>query len=72
MTIDKELYVKIRACIEKWGDPILRHFIEDCQPFTQQQITDALNAMVSFNIVRMKEDIIDHDWSYRQGRNWNI
>jgi len=65
----------IAKVIEDIGDPLMCHIqsrIGVAHPgiWTCDEISDAVMVMVNDGRLRMKEDSVDHDWSYRKGRNW--
>ncbi len=63
----------IRECVEEIGDPLISHICTRTAPFgfDYEKTRTEVNAMVQRRELRMKEDDIDHDWSYRRGRNWD-
>lgn len=69
------LNMAIRKVVESVGDPLMEHIwkgIETNHPalWNKDQIYNEVMAMVQREELRMKEDSVDHDWSYRKGRNW--
>lgn len=65
----------IRDAVAEVGDPLMCHIqsrVTKAWPgtFTIDEIRDEVLAMVNREELRMKEDCVDHDWSYRKGRNW--
>ena len=65
----------IRKVVESIGDPLMEHILSGVHAshgdiWTDQEIKDAVMAMVNDGRLRMKEDQVDHDWAYRKGRNW--
>jgi hypothetical protein len=62
----------IRTCVTVNGDPTSEMIHNYCKTygFFDEDIKKELKAMVERSELRMKDDDIDHDWSYREGRNW--
>ena len=67
------LHQLIRECVEEIGDPLMKHIIKRTVPFgfTEALTKAIVLLMFQQGELRMKEDEIDHDWSYRRGRNWD-
>lgn len=61
---------KIREIVEETGDPLMSHFIEAMPEEDAEFIKQIVRALVQDGVLRMKEDSIDHEYSYRKGRNW--
>jgi len=63
---------RIRDCVKRVGDPLMRHILAHVMPhgFSEEEVRSEVRAMVGRGELRMKEDSIDHDWTYRMGRNW--
>lgn len=61
---------QVRAVVNVMGDPLMRDFLESVYG-TENEIKETVRQMVESGELRMKEDEIDHDWSYRKGRNWD-
>ena len=66
----------IRTIVENIGDPLMMHIyggIHEAHPgmWTDDDIRREVLAMVNREELRMKEDPVDHDWSYRKGSKWN-
>lgn len=61
----------IRDCVAEVGDPLLRHIRAHCAPlgFSHNDIDNEAAEMVLRNELRMKDDGIDNEWSYRRGKN---
>lgn len=38
----------------------------------ENEIKACVRQMVKDNILRMKEDSVDHDWAYRKGGQWDV
>ena len=68
-----ELNKLIRECVEEISDPLIEHICTRTAPsgFDYEKTWREVNAMVQRRELRMKRDTIDHDWSYRRGRNWD-
>lgn len=75
----KSLENTIRECVDKIGDPLMMHitaycgdrgFFVDDMGFSVDVVKAEVKRMVDAGILRMKDDDIDHDWTYRKGRNW--
>lgn len=66
-----KLQQAIRDCVEEVGDPLMSHIVTHVgDGYTRDEIREEVLAMVNRGELRMKEDSVDHEWSYRKGRNW--
>uniref|UniRef100_A0A6M3KUN7 Uncharacterized protein n=1 Tax=viral metagenome TaxID=1070528 RepID=A0A6M3KUN7_9ZZZZ len=70
--MDSALKTLIRECVQKVGDPLMEDIYEYvCQRgHTKNDARVKVLDMVNFGELRMTEDVIDHDWTYRKGTNW--
>ena len=62
----------IRECVQNIGDPLMNHIQDHVCPhgWTKDDVRREVLRMVKRGELRMKEDSVDHDWSYRKGPNW--
>lgn len=54
----------LRTQILKIGDPLLKHILSRVDA-DEESVKEEIRLMVKEGILRMKEDPIDHDWTYR-------
>jgi len=60
---------QVRVVVERMGDPLMSDITEAIDR-PVEEVKAVVREMVKRSELRMKEDSIDHDWSYRKGRNW--
>ena len=62
----------IREVVNDVGDPLMSHItgFVTLQGWGSEEVRKEVLAMVDRGELRMKDDDIDHDWTYRKGRNW--
>lgn len=70
-----DLFRAIRKVVEDVGDPLMEHVLSRVHAahpgvWNSEQIRAATLSLVNQEVLRMREDSVDHDWSYRKGRNW--
>ena len=67
------LNLLIRSCVERYGDPLLEDIViwTACTSYDAEATKVEVLAMVNRGELRMKDDVIDHDWTYRRGHNWD-
>jgi len=66
----QSLHDAIKECVEKIGDPLMREIIKHCARWPEDHVRQEVLEMVQQGVLRMKEDDIEHDWTYRKGRYW--
>lgn len=53
--------------IEEHGSPTLKEIQEACASVgTPEQIRDQVRYLCQSNIIRQKEDVVEHEWVYRR------
>ena len=65
MLNQSKLQEKILAIVDKIGDPLMEHITERID-VAEKDVRHAVLGLVRDGTLRMKEDIIDHDWTYRR------
>lgn len=65
----------IRKVVEDVGDPLMEHIlsrVHQAHPgvWNDYAIRAAVQDLVQAEVLRMREDLVDHDWAYRKGAKW--
>ena len=67
--IDKQIEKEVREVVERVGDPLMSDFYKGVKS-TRERIKKVVKEMVGYVVLRMKEDTVNHEWSYRKGKNF--
>jgi len=64
----------VRDCVQDIGDPLFVHILRRCEaacPWTNvEEVKAVVRGMVNRGVLHMREDPVDHDWTYRKGPKW--
>lgn len=58
-----ELQQQVLGVVGVIGDPLMKHIVERIKA-PEEDIKAAVRSLVAANVLRMKEDTVDHDWAY--------
>lgn len=58
------LDVQVLLVVERDGDPLMKHIVAALHDHTDR-VRCSVSDLVRHGYLRQKEDIVDHEWSYR-------
>ena len=66
---ERNIHAEIRSIVEDMGDPLMADLVGRTHS-TYDKVAPVVKLMVRRGELRQKEDLVDHDWTYRKSANW--